>query len=518
MYKVLVVDDERIILEGISKIIDWNKHDCVLMGTAKNGLEALAAVQAERPDIIITDIKMPGMNGLQLVEKVSELYPGTAFIMLSGFSEFDYAREAMRFGVKHYLLKPCNENAIKQALDEVTGELRKVQSHEQFLANIQTELTKVLPHAKEQFLKELVTNKTYGRRDWNDYGSLFNITVQSENVQLVLFQLEGSYEYEHLFAMKNIAEDVLGSDIVLLSTTIGKHLLLLVKESGETGWLFTQLNAIKSIFTGYYKMDATIALSEAGEITEARSMYRETVACLNYRFYLGEGSIITKRDIEGPNHEGPQAFIYDEETLGMHVKSGDWGYVQQELDAIFTALSEIRLDEAMAKSYVIPLYVSIVRESDPSQRNGYLQTMAKLDELVTLQSLKQFITDAAHEICMNNYHLQQKKHSQMIRRMIDIIHEHIGNPELSLSWVACEILYMNADYIGKLFKKETGEKFSNFVMKLRIEKAVLAMNSSEDVKVFELAERFGFGDNPQYFSQVFKKVTGCTPSEYKRTP
>ena len=93
MYKVLVVDDERIILEGISQIIDWNKHDCVLMGTAKNGLEALAAVQAERPDIIITDIKMPGMNGLQLVEKVSELYPGTAFIMLSGFSEFDYAKK-----------------------------------------------------------------------------------------------------------------------------------------------------------------------------------------------------------------------------------------------------------------------------------------------------------------------------------------------------------------------------------------------------------------------------------------
>ena len=77
---------------------------------------------------------------------------------------------------------------------------------------------------------------------------------------------------------------------------------------------------------------------------------------------------------------------------------------------------------------------------------------------------------------------------------------------------------MNADYIGKLFKKETGEKFSNFVMKLRIEKAVLAMNSSEDVKVFELAGKVRIGDNPQYFSQVFKKVTGCTPSEYKRTP
>ena len=116
MYRVFLVDDERIILEGISTLSNGIRHEWP--GTAKNGIEALA-VKPIRPDIIITDIKMPGMDGLQLVEKVSGKYPGTAFIMLSGFREFDYAQKAMRFGVKHYLLKPCNENAIKHALDRL---------------------------------------------------------------------------------------------------------------------------------------------------------------------------------------------------------------------------------------------------------------------------------------------------------------------------------------------------------------------------------------------------------------
>lgn len=517
MYKVLLVDDERIIVEGISKSIDWNKHKTELIGTAKNGIEAMMFIEANKPDIVITDIKMPGMNGLELVEKVHELYPSIAFIILSGFSEFDYAQKTMKFGVKHFLLKPCNEHAIMQALDEVTLELQQVQSHEKFVTTIQSELTKVLPHAKEQFLKELVTNKTYGQRDWNDYGSLFNISIQNDNVRLVLFQLEGQYEYEHLFAIKNITEDVIGSSILLLSTTIGKHVLFLIKDGYEMESLFTQLVSVKRIFADYYKMDVTIALSEAGEITGARTMYRETLECLNYRFYLGEGSIITRRDIEGSGSDPSKTFMYDEETLCMHVKSGDWSYVEHELDVIFNLLSDIRMDSVLTKSYVIPLYVSIVRQSNPSIMKQYLQTMATMDELETLQSFKQYVTCTAQEICMSNFHLQKTKHSDIINKMIKVIHEHMHNPQLSLNWVASKILYMNADYLGKLFKKETGEKFSNFVMKLRVEKAVERIETIGDVKVFELAEMFGFGDNPQYFSQVFKKYTGRSPSDYRKS-
>ncbi|ALS27948.1 two-component system response regulator [Paenibacillus sp. 32O-W] len=519
MYNVLLVDDERIILDGISHIVDWRLHGTALAGTARNGVEALLMIEADKPDIVITDIRMPGMDGLQLVEKAAEQYPDIAFIMLSGFDEFDYARRAMSYGVKHYLLKPCNEAVIGQALNEVKEELDRRRSREQFLRNMETELMKVLPHAKEQFLKELVTNKTYRRSDWDDYGQLFGMPIEIQQVRLLLIQLEGMYDYEHLFAFKNIAEYELGHDVLLLSTTIGKHVLLLVKEPPVPEKLFAQIVSVKHKFVELYKIDATIAISEAGDITGVRHMYRETQECLNYRFYLGEGSIITKRDIARDDAGTRANFTIDEERLCMMIRSGDWADVEAELDAVFESLADMRMDMAMAKSYLIPLFVAIARQSgDAGEMNRYLQSIARMDSFQTLQSLRSFITETARNITSDNYKALRNRHSTIIGKMIGVIEENLGNPELSLNWVANEILYMNADYLGKLFKKETGEKFSHYVMKARIRKATDILERTDDVKVFELAEMLGFGDNPQYFSQVFKKYTGCTPSEYKRSP
>ncbi|WP_367649642.1 response regulator [Paenibacillus sp. NEAU-GSW1] len=513
---MLLVDDERIILEGISSLVRWSELNAELVGTARNGIEAIAFIEEHQPDIVISDIKMPGMDGLQLVENVYEQYPHIAFILLSGFSEFDYARKAMQYGVKHYLLKPCNENAIEQAIEEVCDELAAKQSQSQFVMTMQQELTKVLPHAKSQFLKELVTNKTYGKRDWEDYRRMFHLEYEQQNVRLILLQVEGHYEFEHLFALTNIAEDVLGKELVLLSTTIGKQVLILIQEI-ERELLFSHLAGIKRTFSDFYKRDVTIAVSDEAEITDARKMYRETMECLNYRFHLGEGAIITPNDVGSPAGFDNGSFYYDDEQLTMDVKAGNSEEAKLELERYFQLLSEQRLNNGMTKSYVIPLFMSIVRQSGADKMNNYLKMIARLDELDTLRAIESFVTETALQICADNFSSHKSKQSGVIRKMIAVIEQNIGYPELSLNWVANEILYMNPDYLGKLFKKETGEKFSNYVMKLRIDKAVDVIKGIEDVRVFELAEQFGFGDNPQYFSQVFKKHTGHTPSEYKRS-
>jgi two-component system, response regulator YesN len=514
MYKVLLVDDERIILDGISRIIDWGSLNTELSGTARNGLEAFEFICKEQPHIVISDIRMPGMDGLTLASKINESFPNIRVILLTGFGEFEYAQKAMHYGVKHYLLKPCNETDIVEALKDVIEDLTQNETKEDFLRNMRSGLEKVMPYVKEQFLKEFVTNKTYGSRDWEYYRTWLNLNFGGNPIRLILFQLEGRFEFEHLFALKNIAEEVLG--VPLLSSTIGDHVLTLLEDSGQVEQLQEKIEQARQTFMKYYKMDVTIAMSDADDINHVRRLYKETLECLNYRFYLGEGSLITRRDILAPNSIEAADFSYDEERLCLLIKSGRWEDAKEEIDRFFLHLSEMRLDNQIAKSHIIQLFVSIIRLNGPDSMRNDLQIIGTLVNMDTLHGLRECFEQTAKSITMHHYNQYKKKNSTIIDKMIEIIHKHISNPELSLNWVANQLLYMNADYLGKLFKKETGDKFSSYVIQVKVNKAIEMIEKSEDVKVFELAESLGFGDNPQYFSQVFKKHVGCTPSEYKR--
>lgn len=514
MYKVLLVDDERIILDGISSIVKWSEACTTLIGTARNGLEAYEIIFQEQPDIVITDIRMPGMDGIQLVSEVSGHFPKIKFIMLSGFGEFDYAREAMKYGIKHYLVKPCNESKIMEALHEVVAELKLTDEQDQFVQNMRDRIEKVLPHVKEQFLKEFVTNKTYGVHDWAYYRKLFNIDFHIRTVRLILFQVEGDFEFEHLFAVKNIAGDVLSK--TLLSATVGDHVIVVVEDREHTEDFHEQMLKIRDTFLGYYKHDLTIALSEPGDITAARSLYRQTLECLNHRFYLGEGSLITKRDLSVMEQldRCDDPFEYDEENLLLYIKSGKWEAAAEEIEAFFNQAVQLRQDIQTMKSYVIQLFMSLIRLGHSDGFNAYRDQFITLTEMDTLQGMKSFVKEMAYSIAMRYYEQNKNKHSAIVAKMIQHVEDEIANPQLSLGWVAGQLLYMNSDYLGKLFKKETGEKFSNYVIKVRIEKAKQLLETERDIKIFELADRLGFGDNPQYFSQVFKKYSGYAPSEY----
>jgi two-component system response regulator YesN len=520
MFKVLLVDDERVILDGISRFVNWQALGTELAGTARNGLEALEFITNHQPDIVITDILMPGMDGLELVAKVRAMELPVQFIMLSGFSDFEYARQAIRYGVKEYLLKPCNEETIARAITEVIQDLEQLQHKERFMERLQAEFRQALPHAREQLFKEFVTNKTYGKRDWERYRGLLGIRSDDAKVRLILFELEDSHEYEHLFALKNIALDILGHEQLLLSTTIGPQVILLVEdeEAQISDHLYSRIDQIKRIFYEYYKIDTSIALSEGGLISEARRMFREAQSLISHRFYLEESIMITKHDVVNfeesrTNSEDIDVQI-DEERLGMLIKAGRTDEVQAMIGDYFERLANWRMDANMTKTYAITLYLSIIRH-DPERTKHLMAEIASLDSIHTLTGLQSFVEKAALEIASRNYESTRHKHSSIIRKVLEIIQNNLGNPELSLNSVAQEMLYMNADYLGKLFKKETGEKFSNYVTRLRMEKAIEMITSSDDAKIFEIAESLGYGDNPQYFSKVFKKYTGFTPSEFK---
>lgn len=516
MYKVLLVDDERMILEGIQQVVDWASVGTELVGTARNGVEAHEKIIQLVPDFVISDIAMPGLDGLQLVQKTLQTLPGLRFILLTGYKEFDYARTAMQHGVKHYLLKPCNEVQIYEALGELIAERQEREERERFVGRMKEEAGKMLPHVKEQFLRELVTNKTYGRRELEYYRELFGMdAVTAETpVRLLLFQLEFSHEYEHLFALKNIAGDLLKD--VLLGAALTGRLLMLVSDPDDPAELLSGLETVRTVFGKFYRVDLTIALSEAGPMHAARRLYRETLRYMNHRFYTGEGSLITKADLPQENREHAD-FELDAEGLLLRIKSGLAEEVRQELELAFAQLAEQCQESSVTRSYVLELYAAMIRLCPPEEQPLFTARLAELAGGRTLAGLKSAVMEGAAALAAHYYKQNISRRSSTVHKMVTILERNYGDPDLSLTGVAREMLYMNPDYLGKVFKQVTGETFSHYLSRLRIERAAERIRQSGDVTVAELSEQFGFGGNTKYFSQSFKKWMGMTPTEYRKS-
>ncbi|AWB46511.1 DNA-binding response regulator [Paenibacillus sp. CAA11] len=516
MYKVLLVDDERMILDGISKVVDWSRAGCELAGTARNGLDAYEQITGCPPDIVISDIAMPGLDGIGLVARTHECYPEIRFIMLSGYKDFDYARQAMQYGVKHYLLKPCNEEQILDALTELAAEKGEQQEREQFVRRMKQDFERMLPHVKAQFLKEFITNKTYGSRDLEYYQQLFGLTLQHKPVRVLLMRVEEPYEPEHLFALQNIAADLLPA--VLLSTTIqGQVLLVVSDESGgqDSAEVISSIHQVRAAFHKFYRLEVTAAVSEQDKMIRLRSLYRETLQYMSHRFYTGEGSLITKEDLVAIDlQKNGTDLDLDEDKLCLLVKSGNREEAREEVERLFGLLGQHRLDIAVTRSYVLQLYAAMIRICPEEEQAGFTSRMGELARMQTLAELETAVKEAAESLTLAYYKNNMSRQSSTVNKMLAIIEENYSNPELSLSGVAGQMLYMNADYLGKIFKKVTGESFSHYVNRYRVQQAAEHIRLSGDVKVFELADLFGFGGNAQYFSQVFKKWTGVTPSDY----
>ena len=512
MCRVLIVDDERIIREGIATVIPWEKYGYTLAGTAGNGEEAYELIKKEAIDIVISDIKMPGMDGLQLIAKVKEEQPEIEFIVLSGYSEFEFARTAMQYGVKYYLLKPCNEEEILAVLEELRNAIEQRRRNSAYLEKVKQDLERIKPQLKAQFLKEFVTNQFSFAQEWEYYRDLLGLK-ETGPVRLLLCRVEGRFEFEYLFALKQTAEEILGEGLVFLSTTIGEELLLLIKDLAMEE-LLALVETVKETFCNNYGRDMTVAISESGEWKTTPLLYREAREYLKHRFYLGEGSIITKKDI-GLDQAEEANLIFDFEQFGYIVKSGNTEEVEVRLAEFFRQLEAATREISGAKIHCLELFSTIIRYSAGEKMNDYLKQLVAFEEFTTLEQIHQFIQEIALEITTANYADNAQRYSRQVQKVVALVEENLANENLSLKWLAQEMLYMNVDYLGKLFKKEMNERFSDYLIRLRIEKAKEMLEKS-DSKVFEIAKAVGFGDNAQYFSQVFKKHTGYTPSDYKK--
>ncbi|AGC69198.1 Two component transcriptional regulator, AraC family [Thermoclostridium stercorarium subsp. stercorarium DSM 8532] len=519
MYKVLLVDDERIIREGIASLINWKNCGFELIGAAESGIEALHMIKTYKPEVVITDIKMPALNGLELMAEVKKDYPETIFVVLSGYGEFDYANEAMKYGVRHYLLKPCNENQIMEALSDVHSELEKKKRYNEFLRRNQEKLEKVLPLVKEQFLRDFIMDRPYTTEEMDYYCDL--LKIDRKKMRLILFQLEGNYSFAEVLALSNTINEHGGNEMVYFSTIIDERVLVLVNDVSIEK-IIEFINTVKIFYCYYDRREITVSYSDAVNFEDIPYAYKDALECLKYTFYLGEGIIITKNDIREDTEKGCnyelKDLIFNYDKINIAVKSGNTEEVKDEIGKFFDKLRSSKINVSVAKTYCMELYLSLIRQHRNPETEINSKGILKIGKMDTIDQIQKYITETAERLSQENYNGIIRRHNHIVKKMIKLIYENIDNNNLSLKWLAKNKLFMNEGYLGKLFNRETGEKFSQFVMRIRMEKAKELLDLYQNDKVYEVAEKVGLGDNPQYFSHVFKKYTGLTPTEYINRP
>ncbi len=505
MLKMIIADDERIIRETISTIIDWKQYGITLTGLCSNGIEAYDMILDESPDLVITDIRMPGMNGLELISRVSQTDLTTQFILLSGYGEFEYAKQAMKYGVRHYLLKPCNEQQIIDAVQESIRDCYEKQR----VTRLQDDQFVQADSMRNNVISSLINDALY-----------LNMPL-GEMIPTYEPYMDFHFTPYRLFYVFYLEQENLDSFLELLMEYWQENLPqlsvygLYVK---NTYLLFCQ-----DLAFDYKKLSDWFAgISMSGQKTGLEPRM-ETFPDLAGLLLVVLEKIRRYSIFYYVNHFHPlctcnyAAITQEVETLCREIlatvpEAGPFGgELLERLDELLFNVMDISFLKQLSSS----MFLKLTLNHPGLSSAGLTQWLIQTEEETDLETLKKSVAGRLREmLSAPSGCFQDDNFSDMTRQIFQYVRENLENPNLTLKYIAEQQLFMNVDYVSKKFQKETGIRFSNYLADERIQKAKNYIETSGADRIFDIAERVGFGNNPQYFSQLFKKKTGITPSAY----
>lgn len=503
MLKLLLVDDEKLERESISHLIDWKANRIELVGAAKNGFEAYDMTMEHQPDVVMTDIKMPIMSGLELIEKIHRQMPEVLFVVLSGYGDYEYTSRAMRLGLKYYLLKPVSEQKILEVLQETQKEMERRCSEREHLLHLENNFSQVLPHVKQQFLREAATVGSYDRKWYAYFRSLFDIA--EETFQVVLFSVESKCDFLDIFALQNIAEELLGT--ACLSTTINNDVILLIGKA-PTPDVLQRAQKVRQNYIRYFGAKLAVAVSDEGRFDQIYEMYHQTIDLIGLRFEKPEGTVLTSATFHSGEPDASPSLTASMEIVCGSLKSGNLNELNNGLNLFFAKLTNDNLSRA--QFYCKTLLNAVLDLGGEDARKRCADKIVQMGTVTEKHQLFDLLRVIANEIIVH----QQK--NPVVDSIVKCVYENISNPDLSLGWISKKVLFMNEDYLGKLFKKEMNDKFTSYVFRIRIELAKKLIENTDNLTMGEISRLVGFQEDGQYFCRAFKNAMHMTPKEYQK--
>lgn len=501
MQKLIIADDERVIRETISRLIDWESLGIKLTGLCKDGIEAYHMILDESPDIVLTDIRMPGMSGLELVREITQTDRQIQFIILSGYEEFDYAREAMQYGVRHYLLKPCNENKLIESVKAASEDNRRL--HRQEEERLRQDAMIQIMH--QDALYHLITDSIAAKETGN--GELSERLAQ-------LRECYGQYQdFDRgpccLSYLYYLEPEYLDGYLERLGQK---------ERQRETPAVFYGIYVKNTLLLFSYEALAPALLSEcAGEaasILEIRQeTYRDLPALLEkvlrqIRRYDVVYAVHNFRAIAILNNQNA---LRDMQEIYQKLESGDEERIMQCLDELITNVENVSRPEFLQMlGNGICTQLSATGIWPMPEATRYFRNANQERDMERLREMTlAMLVQAREEVQKSG-----RDYGVLTERIMEYVKGHLSDSDLTLKKIAEQHLYMNVDYVSRQFRRSTGMKFSQYLTKQRIKRAKELLAGEDDSKIQYVAEQVGCGNNPQYFSQIFKKQEGMTPGRW----
>lgn len=501
MLRLLIVEDEKVVREALSRVVDWPQNGIELIGTCENGIEALDMIIDEYPDVVLTDIRMPGLDGLGLIERVQKLGLGTEFIILSGYGEFEYAKKAMHYGVREYLLKPCTQDQILEAITNAKEQITRQRETKSIHLQSAKRTCQFETAVRKQFTIEALT----GNEDFSVLMTRYGAMLQFPKGEYHLYDIHFTQEAkliefaEWVFAL--LGKQKIHFCFNLLFVRESVLLMLCVDEKSD------QFALEKSL-------DMKILDDPDGRMLWHEKAF-DTVQSMLYElmFLLQQNNRIVLVDDDLNLHEifnYVSSFRKMESAIEFLKPEYADSKIISVVEEVFTSVGDLDLARMVAMRLV-------AQSATESRLLNHLNIFEFMTTLYGAQQISEIRNYAlAQLLCLSKEKSRtQAPYKDFVKSAIDYIDENLADPRISLKWLAENYLYMNVDYFSRQFVKETGEKFSSYLNRARIDKAKTLILELDSDLIYEVAEQVGYGHNPQYFSQLFKKWTGYTPSGYR---
>lgn len=533
MLKVFLVEDETVIREGLKESIPWQQYGYTLVGAASDGEQALPMLYELQPDVLITDIKMPFMDGLALSKLVAREMPRTKIVIISGYDDFEYARQALSIGVEQYLLKPISRNMMIKTLQEVQEKIQNEREQESYLEKFRSEMQEYEQFSRRRFFEEIVTGQLTVEEIYEKADKL-NMDIHASCYNMVLYNLKAkeSGAGENSDILIRLRDE-------LTRFFMGDPAYLLVRQNLTTYAVLIKGDElqVENDTRRCIEMVQSVASSEEREVewflavgtpvkrlSSIPECYSEVSRVLSYRHLLTTQHIFTKDSIQNltPGDDESKLKNLDMSKLDPGVLRGFLQNGQpEEIDDFVQEYVNSLWDAAKSQLFCQYLLLNVrftaiaYVESLGYTQEEFLDSLdcvRLIGQNVSLESLKSYF----HDMLSRAMELRERKSKSQYRDIISqalvYIEKHYTEEGISLTEVA-GYTNVSANYFSAIFSQEMQQTFVEYITSRRMEKAKSLLLET-DKRSAEIASEVGYKD-AHYFSFVFRKTQGCSPREYR---